>query len=322
MVYLRIILQYAAVLAVALSLNFLLPRIAPGEPIDFLLPEDVLAEMTPEDEARVMREFGLDKPILAQFGDYVAGVFSGDLGTSVSYGMPVWDIVFDRLPWTLLLMGWALAISAFLGSALGVMAARWRGGAFDVGSLVAIIFVGSAPPFWVAMLLITLFAANLGWLPSFGAAPLAAIPGSWEWIKGVGIRLIMPVTALALVQTANILLTARSAMQIAMGQDYVTFARAKGAGEGRVFRKHAFRNALLPIYTNVMIGIGNLVGGALVIETVFAYPGIGSLIVEGVGARDYNLLQGVFLLATLGVVIANLIADLGYPLLDPRARRA
>jgi peptide/nickel transport system permease protein len=131
----------------------------------------------------------------------------------------------------------------------------------------------------------------------------------------------MPVTALALVQTANILLTARSAMQIALDQDYVTFARAKGASESRVFRAHAFRNALLPIYTNVMIGIGNLVGGALVIETVFAYPGVGSLIVEGVGSRDYNLLQGVFLLVTLGVVLANMAADLGYPLLDPRARR-
>lgn len=321
MVYLRICAQYAAVLVVALSLNFMLPRIAPGDPIDFLLPEDVLAEMDDAGRAQVMREFGLDQPVLAQFGAYVKGVFTGDLGTSVSYGMPVWDIVLDRLPWTLLLMGWSLAISAFLGSLLGVLAARWRGGAFDVGSLIAVIFVGSAPPFWVAMLLITLFAAHLGWLPSFGAAPLAAIPGSWEWLKGVGLRLIMPVTALSLVQTANILLTARSAMQIAMGQDYVTFARAKGAGEGRVFRAHAFRNALLPIYTNVMISIGGLVGGALVIETVFAYPGIGSLIVEGVGSRDYNLLQGVFLLATIGVVAANLVADLGYPFLDPRARR-
>ena len=218
-------------------------------------------------------------------------------------------------------MGWALVISTVLGSVLGVMASRWKGSTLDIGSLVGVIFVGSAPPFWVAMLLITFFAAHLGWLPSFGAAPLMAAKGSLEWYQGVGLRLIMPVTALALVQTANILLTARSSMQIALGQDYVTFARAKGASESRVFRAHAFRNALLPIYTNVMIGIGSLVGGALVIETVFAYPGVGSLIVEGVGSRDYNLLQGVFLLVTLGVVLANLAAELGYPLLDPRARR-
>jgi peptide/nickel transport system permease protein len=309
------------VLAVALTLNFLLPRIAPGEPIDFMLGEDALALLTEAEIKQAMREFGLDLPLTTQFYNYVRGVFTGDLGTSVSFGRPVWDVVLSRLPWTLLLMGWALAVSAFLGSLLGVLAARWRGGTFDIASLVAVIFVGSAPPFWIAMLLITLFAAHLGWLPSYGAAPLTAIPASWSWWQGVGLRLIMPVTALALVQTANILLTARSAMQIAMAQDYITFARAKGAGEGRVFYRHAFRNAVLPIYTNVMIGVGNLVGGALVIETVFSYPGVGSLIIEGVGARDYNLLQGVFLLATLGVVLANLMADLSYPLLDPRARQ-
>ncbi|PVB60179.1 ABC transporter permease [Labrenzia sp. 011] len=322
MVYLRIVLQYAAVLAVALSLNFALPRIAPGEPIDFLLPEDVLVNMSPEEHAQVMREFGLDLPLGTQFSNYVSGVFSGDLGTSVSFGMPVWDVVLSRLPWTLLLMGWALAISAIVGSVLGVAAARLKGGKLDIMSLVGVMFLGSAPPFWIAMLLITLFSAHLGWLPSYGAAPLTAMPGSWEWVSGVALRLIMPVTALTLFQTANILLTARSAMTIALGQDYITFARAKGASENRIFTAHAFRNACLPIYTNIMIGIGNLVGGALVIETVFSYPGIGSLIVEGVGARDYNLLQGVFLLATMSVVLANLAADLGYPLLDPRARQA
>ena len=304
--YSRTILQYAAVLAVALTLNFLLPRLAPGQPIDFLLPEDVLAEMSDAEMARVMEEFGLDQPIWSQFTDYVAGVFTGDLGTSVSFGRPVWDVVLQRLPWSLQLMGWALAISAFLGSLLGVLAARWRGGRFDLGTLVAVVFLGSAPPFWVGMLLITFFSAYLGWLPSFGAYPL---------------RLVMPVSALALVQTANIFLTARSAMQIALGQDYVTYARAKGASEGRVFRAHAFRNALLPIYTNVMIGVGNLVGGALVIETVFSYPGLGSLIISGVDSRDYNLLQGVFLLATFGVVLTNFLADLAYPMLDPRTRR-
>ncbi len=321
MVYFRIVSQYLAVFAVALTLNFALPRIAPGDPLNYMLTEDVLANMTAAQEAEVLREFGLDKPLLVQFTAYVTGVFRGDLGTSVRFGEPVSEIVLARLPWTLLLMGWALALSAAIGTALGILAAWWRGGRFDLSSLVVVLFIGSAPVFWVAMLLITLLSAELGWLPSFGAAPLGAIPGSGEYILGVAERLIMPVTALAIVQTASILLTARSAMSIALGQDYITFARAKGVPEHQVFFRHAFRNALLPIYTNVMIGIGNLVGGALVIETVFSYPGIGTLILEGVEARDYNLLQGVFVLATLGVVLANLIADLGYPLLDPRVRR-
>ena len=321
MVWLRTMLAYAAVLLVALTINFALPRVAPGDPLGYLLPEDVLAEMAPEDEARVLAEFGLDRPVPAQFRDYVVGVFNGDLGISVRFGRPVWDVVFDRLGWTLLLMGWALAISAVLGAVLGVVAARHRGERLDIATTVVVLFFGSAPVFWVAMLLITLFSAELGWLPSFGAAPLTAMPGSAAYCWGVAERLIMPVTALAIAQTAGVWLTARSAMSIALGRDYVTFARAKGAGERRVFFAHAFRNACLPIYTNVMIGIGGLLGGALVVETVFSYPGIGSLILEGVAARDYNLLQGVFLVATLSVVVANLVADLTYPLLDPRARR-
>ncbi|MEO1222661.1 MAG: ABC transporter permease [Pseudomonadota bacterium] len=321
MVWARTLAAYAAVLLVALTINFILPRIAPGDPLSYLLPEDVLAEMTPEAEQRVLAEFGLDAPWSEQFWRYAAGVFRGDLGTSVRYGQPVWDVVLGRLPWTLLLMGWALAISAALGTSLGVVAARFRGQKGDIITAVAVLFLGSAPVFWVAMLLITVFSAELGWLPSFGAAPLTAFPGSSAYYWGVAERLIMPVTALAIAQTAGVWLTARSAMTVALGRDYVTFARAKGARERRVFYVHAFRNACLPIYTNVMISIGGLLGGALVVETVFSYPGIGSLILEGVEARDYNLLQGVFLVATLSVVLANLVADLSYPLLDPRARR-
>lgn len=317
----RTLLAYAAVIALALTINFALPRIAPGDPLSFLLPEDVLAEMTPEAEAEVLAEFGLDRPLPVQFADYALGVVTGDLGTSVRFGAPVWDVVASRLPWTLLLMGWALAISAALGTLLGVLAARFRGQRADVATTVIVLLLGSAPVFWVAMLLITLFSVELSWLPSFGARPLTAFPGTVEYYVGVAERLVMPVTALAIAQTAGVWLTARHAMNVALSRDYVTFARAKGAPERRVFFAHALRNAMLPIYTNVMIGVGGLLGGALVVETVFSYPGIGSLILEGVEARDYNLLQGVFLVATLSVVAANLLADLTYPLIDPRARQ-
>jgi peptide/nickel transport system permease protein len=321
MVWLRMAAAHAAVLALALTLNFALPRLAPGDPLGFLLPEDVLAEMSAADEAAVLAEFGLDKSLPAQFAAYVAGVFSGDLGTSLRYGAPVWEVVAGRLPWTLLLMGWALALSSLIGTALGVAAARRRGEMRDIGATIAVVAIGSAPVFWVAMLLITLFSARLGWLPSFGATPLIAIPGSWSYVLGVAERLIIPVTALTIAQTAAVWLTARSAMSVALSRDYITVARAKGVPERAVFWRHALRNAMLPIYTNVTIGLGSLLGGALVVETVFAWPGIGQLIVQGVEARDYNLLQGVFLVATLAVVAANLLADLTYPLIDPRVRR-
>ena len=321
MAWLRVVAAYAAVLVLALTLNFALPRLAPGDPLAFLLPEDVLAEMSAEEEARVLAEFGLDKPLAAQFADYARGVVTGDLGTSLRYGEPVRQVVADRLPWTLLLMGWALALSALIGTALGVTAARRRGEIRDIGTTVAVLALGSAPVFWVAMLLITLFSARLGWLPSFGAVPMTAIPGSWAYYTGIAERLVLPVTALAISQTAGVWLTARSAMAVALSRDYVTVARAKGVPERAVFWRHALRNAMLPIYTNVTIGLGGLLGGALVVETVFSWPGIGQLVVQGVEARDYNLLQGVFLVATLSVVAANLLADLTYPLIDPRVRR-
>lgn len=322
MLYLRIVGQYALVLAIALTLNFALPRIAPGSPLNYMLGEDVLSSMSDTDKAAVLAEFGLDQPLPVQFARYVAGIFQGDLGISVRFGMPVWDVVVARLPWTLLLMGWSLAISTVLGTLLGVLSARFRGQRFDVVSLAGVLFVGSIPPFWLAMILVTVFSAELGWLPSFGAEPLIARSGSLDYYLGVAARLVMPVTALATVQTATLLLTARSAMSMALDQDYITFARAKGVPERRIFAVHALRNALLPIYTNVMVSVGALIGGTIVIETVFNYPGLGSLIIEGVGARDYNLLQGVFLFAAVSVIAANFVADLGYPLIDPRVRRA
>jgi len=317
----RTFLAYAAVLALALTINFALPRIAPGDPLSFLLPEDVLREMDDEGRARVLAEFGLDRPVAVQFVDYARGIVTGDLGVSVSFGAPVWEVVTARLPWTLLLMGWALAVSAVLGTVLGVLSARFRGGRWDIATTVVVLLLGSAPSFWVAMLLITLFSVELGLLPSFGARPLMAVPGSLDYYAGVAERLVLPVTALAIAQTASVWLTARHAMTVALARDDVTFARATGAREHRVFFGHALRNAMLPISTNVMVGVGGLLGGTLVVETVFAYPGMGSLIIEAVAARDYNLLQGVFLVTTVAVVAANLLADLAYPLIDPRARR-
>ncbi|MEM1149090.1 MAG: ABC transporter permease [Pseudomonadota bacterium] len=321
MVWLRTAAAYVAVLLLALTINFALPRLAPGDPLSFLLPEDVLAEMTPEQEQAVLAEFGLDRPIMVQFADYAVGVFTGDLGVSIRFGAPVWDVILDRMPWTLLLMGWTLALTAVLGTALGVAAARRQGQMGDIGTTLIVLAVGSAPVFWVAMLLITLFAANLGWLPSYGAVPLMAQPGSADYILGIAERMILPVAALTLAQTSGVWLTARASMAVALSRDYVTFARAKGVRERDVFWRHALRNAILPIYTNITIGLGGLLGGALVVETVFSWPGIGQLVVQGVEARDYNLLQGVFLVATLSVVLANMLADLTYPLLDPRMRR-
>lgn len=319
--YLRLILQYAVTLLAALSINFLLPRLAPGEPINALLPQDVIDELNPAQIQQVLADYGLDLPIWQQYWNYLGGLFSGDFGISVALGQPVWGALIDRLPWTLLLMGFALLVSTLTGVVLGVLSAWKRGNLTDVSITGIVLFVGSLPPFWLAMMLITLFAATLGWLPAYGAYRIGVPAGSWDWYLGVAQRLLMPAGALALVHGATVLLIARSAMLMSLDQDYIMFARAKGLSERRVFFSHALRNAMLPLYTNVMMGLGGLIGGALVIETVFAYPGLGSLVVTGVGARDYNLLQGIFVFATVSVIAANFLTDLFYPLIDPRTRK-
>mgnify|MGYP003138377370 CR=1 FL=1 len=321
MYYLRLFAQYSVTLLAALTINFLLPRVAPGDPINFLLSEDVLAAMTEADKARVMAEFGLDLPLPQQFLNYLTGLFQGDFGVSVQLGQPVWDILLDRLPWTLLLSGGALLVSTLLGSVIGVLSAWRRGRSSDAITLGLVLFAGSIPAFWLAMMLIILFSTPLQWLPSYGAYPLATTAGSWEWTVGVAQRLVLPVMSLATVYTAMTLLIARSSMLIALEQDYILFARAKGMRERVIYFRHAFRNALLPLYTNVMMGLGGLLGGALVIETVFNYPGLGSLVVSGISARDYNLLQGIFVFTTVSIIFANFVTDLFYPLIDPRTRR-
>jgi peptide/nickel transport system permease protein len=182
------------------------------------------------------------------------------------------------------------------------------------------MFLDSMPPFWVAMLLISLFSVTLGFLPAFGAVPIGAT-GDAAYVVGVAKRLVLPVATLALAQIGSVFLISRYSMLTALGEDYMVTAEAKGVGEvGLVFR-HALRNAILPIYTNATLSLGVLLSGAVVVETVFSYPGLGQLIFESVLARDFNLLQGAFLLVSVGVVAANLLADLTYPLIDPRVRR-
>ncbi len=321
MYYVRLVLQYALTLFVALSFNFVIPRLAPGEPINAILPEDVRDEMSEEQIKEVLADYGLDLPIWEQFWNYLQGIFSGDFGISVALGKPVWDVLIDRLPWTLLLMGFTLLVSTLIGTFLGVISAWKRGRSTDVSITGVMLFIGSLPSFWIAMMFIVLFSSTLGWLPTFGAYPIGVSVGSLDWYLGVGKRMIMPLSAMVLVRGASVLLISRSAMLMSLDTDYIMFARAKGLPEKRVFFSHVFRNAMLPLYTNVMMSIGGLFGGALVIETVFAYPGLGSIIGIGVGARDYNLLQGMFVFATLSVIAANFLTDLFYPLIDPRTRK-
>ncbi|MPZ64416.1 MAG: ABC transporter permease subunit [Pseudonocardiaceae bacterium] len=312
-------LGYVGVLLAAIALNFALPRLAPGDAVDYLLPPEVAGEITAAERERVLSQYGLGEPAPVQFWRYLTNLATGDLGVSVRYARPVTEVLGDRVGWTALLVGGALVLSTVFGTLLGFYSAWRRGSTADAGTLTAVMVVDAMPPFFLGLLFILLFSVQLEWLPIFGALP-ASGAGGIGLVLEAGERLILPLVTLTLGYLGSVYLVARASLVGELQEDYVLMAEAKGL-DARGVRRHAQRNALIPIATITLVGLGTLVGGAAVVETVFSYPGLGRLIYESVLARDYPLLQGAFLLLAVGVVLANLVADLLYPLLDPRVRR-
>ena len=312
--------QYLAVLVAALTLNFFLPHLAPGDPVAYFMGEAGALDESRLDEVRA--RYGLDRPLAVQYARYWTDMARGDLGTSVRFNQPVRQVVLERLPWTVLLVGAATVASAVMGVVGGALAAWRRGRRQDTALTAAVLGVDAMPAFWIGMVLVGLLAVEAGLFPTYGAQPAGVEPGTAAWAAGVAHRLVLPAGTIALATMGGTFLLTRGAMLSTLTEPYVRTARSKGAPERRVAVRHALRNALLPAYTHVTLSLGALLGGAVVVETVFAYPGIGRLLFEAAVARDYPLLRGVFLLVTVGVVGANLLADLTYPLLDPRVRRS
>ena len=314
------IAQYALVVLIALSLNFAIPRLAPGSPIDYLVPSEQVTTVTPEQRERILAQFGLERPLAEQYWSYLSGIVQGDLGLSTQQGRPVVDMLLERLPWTLVLVGGAITLSVIVGAGAGFLAAARRGGRMEVGGLAFFMFLDSMPPFWIGMLLLVLFSGYLKLLPVFGALPLTNATGGFGFTLEVAERLVLPLLTLTLVRAGWLFLVARSSLAGELSEDYILMAEAKGLSRRKVVLGHGVRNALLPLVTAVAVEAGTVVGGATVVETVFSYPGLGRLIYESVLSRDYPVLQGAFLLLALGVIAANLLADLLYPIIDPRTR--
>lgn len=308
--------QYATLLAAALLLNFFLPRAMPGSPLVLFAGGDA-QNLTPAQQHALLQQLGLDRPLIVQFGSYLSNVAHGDFGFSYQEKRPVRDIIADRLKWTLLLVLTSLVIATFAGVTLGALAAWRRGKRIDLLLLGGASFLQSVPAFWVGMIFIAVIAGQLHLLPSFGIST----PGAPLQVGDVAAHLVLPAVTLALAQVGGTFFVARYAMLNVLGEDYIRTARAKGASERRVFFVHGLRNALLPIVTDVTLNLGFAIGGATVVETVFAYPGMGLLIYQAVLGRDYPVLQASFLVLTVAVLAANFASDLVYPLLDPRLRR-
>ena len=300
---------------VALTLNFVLFRAAPGDATSSLRG---CRNCTPEFRDALYAELGLDKSKLEQYWLYLQGLAQGDLGLSFVSRQPVWDELRDPILNTLPMVGLGYLFSIVFGILVGVIAA-WRRGTFaDWGGLLSALVFYSLPTQWLGLMLLILFS---GVLPSSGISdPFIEFtdPSTWEVILDRLEHMILPSLTLGLVLYGEYALIVRSSMLETLGEDYILTARAKGLANWAIVWKHAFRNALLPIVTLVALTLGYVVAGAILVEAVFSYPGIGLVTYEAIFSRDYPVLQGAFLILTLSVVVANYIADLLYFRLDPR----
>jgi peptide/nickel transport system permease protein len=267
-----------------------------------------------------MAEAGLDRPLIEQYASYWGDLLRGDFGYSYRQKEPIADLVLARLPWSLFLAGSSLVLAAIVGIAAGAYSAWKRASAKDVGLLWTMITINSMPSFWLGMLLIAIVSVRLGWLPSFGAETPAAGYEGLDRVIDIGRHAILPVLTLTVLTIPAVYLTMRYTMLSVLGSDFIRTARAKGAGETRVLFAHAMRNSMAPVVTILALRLGFAFGGTVIIETVYSYPGLGRLMFEAVGGRDFPVMQAGFLLITIAVLASNLLADFLYPFLDPRTK--
>ena len=316
--YAQKVLQYGLVLLVAITLNFLLPRIMPGDPIKYMVGEDYVY-LTVEERDALREKHGLDDPLFQQYGRYLGDLVKGDLGYSYQNGRDVSEMIGEKIPWTLLLSGINQVLVTVVGVILGTVAAWKHGSKTDLLLNNLMAFFKSMPSFWIGMILIAVFGVALGWFPVYGAESAYARLQGWDRIVDVAHHLVLPEITLLILSVTSIFVTMRFSMISVLGEDYIIMARMKGLTERAIQYRHGMRNALIPVITVVMLNMGYILGGATVVETVFAYPGMGRLLYDAVIGRDYPLIQGCFLISTLCVVAANIIADFLYPLIDPKA---
>lgn len=297
----RRLLQGIVLLCLVATIVFFLGRLT-GNPVDLMLPED----STPEDRVAMIKTLGLDGPLHEQFIIFVGKALQGDLGMSIRMRQPAAEAFFDRLPNTLALLPWAILLGMCMGIPLGVLAALKRGGILDRAAGTVAVLGVAMPSFWLGILLIYVFSIELGWLPS------GRMGGPSHYV--------LPVITLGAFLVAGFMRLTRSAMLEIMESEFVKLARIKGLSESVVIWKHCLRNALIPILTLWGVFVGNLITGAIVTETVFAWPGVGRLTYEAVIYRDFPLLQAVIILKSILILSINLLVDILYAYVDPRIR--
>lgn len=310
------IVQGVVALFVIATLNFLLIRAAPGDPVAVMAGEAGAVDKRFLDALRI--QYGLDQPLLVQWWTYISRIATLDLGFSYRQQETVAQLIADRLPATLLLTVCAFVFSLVVGVGLGVLASRRPGGWVDRAIGFAALIFYAAPMYWLALMAVLVFSIQLGWLPAFGYSSVGANLTGMAAALDVAKHLILPTLALSFFYIAVYTRMTRANMMAMAQMAFVKTARAKGVGETRIQFRHVLRNALLPVVTLAGLQAGNMVGGAIMTETVFAWPGIGRLMFDALLQRDYNLLLGAFLVAAALAIVFNIITDLIYTVIDPR----
>ena len=318
----RYILQrlgYGLILMIGVVvLNFFLIHAAPGDAAEVIA--GAMGGITEEMMAEIRARYGLDQPLLTQLWVYLSGIFRGDLGMSYHFNRPVTDLIMARLGPTILLVLSAQIIAMVIGTVLGVLASRKPQGPLSAFVAVFSTVGYAAPVFWTGLMLVILFSVVWPIFPVQGMVSARFRGDGLDYVLNVLHHLVLPATTLAILFLAQYARLSRASMIEVLGADYIRTARAKGLGEGRVTFRHALRNAVLPIMTVAGLQFGNLISGALLVETVFNWPGLGTLAFDSVLRRDYPTLLGVLFFSSAVVVVANLLTDLGYRLADPRIR--
>lgn len=317
---------YLGALVVAVILNFLLPRLIPGSPVDVIVSQLGQGGLSSEAQQRIYedftRQFGLDKPMWQQFITYVTAIFHGDLGKSFAfYPTPVNSLIGQSLPWTLALQIPAIFLGWIIGNVLGAVAA-YKGGGWDKSVFTTSLLFSSVPYYCLSIILLYVGAIILGIFPVGGAYPLGTSPGlNWEFISSCGQYYLLPFLSLLLINIGGQAVGMRSMAIYELGSDYVNYSRSLGIGD-RKMTTYIFRNAMLPQITGLALSIGAMVGGALITELVFSYPGMGYLLFNAISASDYSVIQGVTLIITVAVLAANYLVEVLYGFIDPRIRAA
>ena len=316
------VVHYLILVAVVIVANFFIPRLLPGSPVKTLLGSEGVEELSAAERMGILDAYHLNDPLPVQFGYYLRDLFTLNWGSSFSKRMPILQLLLPAAGWTLLLAGSGLVLSCLLGCFLGAVSALRRKRGRDLPLVLGTTAISAVPPFWIGLLLLAVFGAKLGWFPTYGATSL------WEDYHGLALvgdvlhHLALPLITLVLTSMMGYFTTTRYSVLRTAGADYVRMARMRGIPQRQITLWYVMRNTLIPIFTTVMVDVGYLLSGTVLIEAVFSYPGLGTLMQEAVSARDYPLIQYTFLLSSLLTIAALFVADVCYKKIDPTMEAA